>query len=171
MSATEILALANEGTTFTITASPGANGSMNPTGAVVMNYGASQAFAITPSPGHGIVSMTVDSSPIVPVSSYAFPNVTANHTISATFARLVSMNNRNALIDSKVPGRTIKVWGKVLSVNGTTSFTISDGYGSSITVMVNGVTLPPAFGTNKTAVVTGLLSADKKIQAQEVEAL
>jgi len=56
-------------------------------------------------------------------------------------------------------------------LNGTTSFTINDGYGSNITVMVNDVALPPGFDTAKTAVVTGVLSPDKAIQAQEIRAL
>ena len=36
--------------TYTITASAGANGTISPTGAVSVNYGANQTFTITPRP-------------------------------------------------------------------------------------------------------------------------
>jgi cytochrome c-type biogenesis protein CcmE len=70
----------------------------------------------------------------------------------------------------------VKVWGKVKSVNGTppttsTLFTISDGYRTDVTVMVNGAALPPGFDTTKTAIITGVLSSDRKIQAQTVRAV
>ena len=36
--------------TYTITASAGANGSISPSGAMTVNYGANQTFTITPAP-------------------------------------------------------------------------------------------------------------------------
>jgi sugar lactone lactonase YvrE len=75
--------------TYTITASPGANGSINPTGAVAVNCGASQSFTITPSVGHHVSDVIVDGAPVGPVSSYAFNNVQANHTINALFAPIL----------------------------------------------------------------------------------
>ncbi len=70
---------------YTITASAGPNGSINPSGAVSVAYGASQLFNITPSPGYAVGDVLVDSVSVGAVSSYTFTNVTANHTISATF--------------------------------------------------------------------------------------
>lgn len=73
------------------------------------------------------------------------------------------------MTDSKAPGRAVEVWGKVKGVNGNTSFVVSDGYNTTgITVMTNGVSLPVGFETTKTAVVTGILKADKSIQAQAI---
>jgi parallel beta-helix repeat protein len=72
--------------TFTITASAGANGSISPTGAVTVNQGSSQTFAITPNSGFAVSSVTVDGTSVGAVTTYTFSNVQANHTISAAFA-------------------------------------------------------------------------------------
>jgi hypothetical protein len=70
---------------FTITASAGANGSINPSGSVSVNQGASQSFAISPNSGYTVSSVTVDGVNVGSMTSYTFINVQANHTISATF--------------------------------------------------------------------------------------
>ncbi len=72
--------------TYTITASAGAHGSINPTGGVSVNCGSNQDFAITADIGHHIADVLVDSLSVGPVSSYTITNVTATHTISASFA-------------------------------------------------------------------------------------
>ena len=82
----------------------------------------------------------------------------------------LGMNNKTALTDAGAQTNAVKVWGKVASVNGGTSFVIDDGYGIGVMVMVNGVALPVGFDTTKTAVVTGILSKDHNIQAQDIQA-
>jgi hypothetical protein len=72
--------------TYTISATAGANGTISPSGGVVVNYASDQTFAITPNTGYRIADVLVDGSSVGSVSSYTFTNVTANHTISATFA-------------------------------------------------------------------------------------
>jgi lysophospholipase L1-like esterase len=72
--------------TFTITASAGSNGSIDPSGAVSVNYGGSQAFTILPSKGYHVANVLVDNASVGSVTSYTFNNVTANHTIAASFA-------------------------------------------------------------------------------------
>ena len=72
--------------TYTITATAGAGGSITPSGAVTVNYGADQAFTITPDVGHHLVDVKVDGSSIGAIASYTFGTVTAAHTIEATFA-------------------------------------------------------------------------------------
>jgi hypothetical protein len=71
---------------FTITASAGSNGSISPSGTVNLNYGSNQTFTITPNTGYHVDSVYVDGSNAGAVTSYPFTNVTANHTIHATFA-------------------------------------------------------------------------------------
>ena len=71
---------------FTITATAGANGSISPSGVVTVSSGASKAFTITANTGYQIADVLVDGSSAGKVSSYTFSNVTANHTISASFA-------------------------------------------------------------------------------------
>ena len=72
----------------TITASAGANGSISPSGAVLVNEGANQTFTIAPTSGFEIADVLVDGSSEGAVASYTFTNVTANHTISATFSAI-----------------------------------------------------------------------------------
>ncbi|HXB02146.1 MAG TPA: chitobiase/beta-hexosaminidase C-terminal domain-containing protein, partial [Opitutaceae bacterium] len=72
--------------TFTITASAGANGSISPSGSVVVNQGTNQSFTITANSGFSVSSVTVDGASQGAITSYTFSNVQANHTISATFA-------------------------------------------------------------------------------------
>ena len=71
---------------FTITATAGANGNIAPSGAVVVNCGADRTFNITADACYEIEDVVVDGSPVGAVASYTFTNVTANHTISATFS-------------------------------------------------------------------------------------
>jgi hypothetical protein len=73
-------------TSVTITASAGANGTISPSGAIIVAYGASQTFTMNPNTGYYIATLTVDGSPVTPAPRYTFTNVTANHTISVTFA-------------------------------------------------------------------------------------
>lgn len=75
----------NSPTTFTITASAGANGSISPSGAVRVNSGASQSFAIAPNAGYSVGAVTVDGASQGAIASYTFSNIAANHSIAATF--------------------------------------------------------------------------------------
>jgi Viral BACON domain len=70
---------------YTITASAGRGGSISPSGSVSVNAGASKSFSITPRFGYSITSVTVDGNSMGKLSSYTFTNVTAGHTIGATF--------------------------------------------------------------------------------------
>ena len=72
--------------TFTITGSAGTHGSISPSGAVSVNYGASRAFTISPASGYHVADVLVDGSSVGAVTSYSFTNVSASHTISASFA-------------------------------------------------------------------------------------
>ena len=72
--------------TFTITSSAGANGSIAPAGDTTVNYGAIQAYAITPDLGYHVADVTVDGVSVGAVTTYDFTNVTADHTIAASFA-------------------------------------------------------------------------------------
>ena len=91
LTATEVSALATT-TKHTITVTTGSNGSVTPgPGAISIDEGDSPTFAITPSLGYRIVDVLVDgvSNPgAVVAGSYTFSNVTAAHTLSATFGPL-----------------------------------------------------------------------------------
>lgn len=72
--------------TYTITASAGANGAISPSGSVVVDYGNSQGFNITPAANYHVADVLVDSVSVGAVTNYTFTNVAANHTISVNFA-------------------------------------------------------------------------------------
>lgn len=74
-----------EPTTFTITASAGQGGSISPSGAVSVAKGENQTFAITPSENYEIEDVKADGKSVGKVNTYTFDNVTAAHTIAATF--------------------------------------------------------------------------------------
>ena len=73
------------GGTHTITASVGPDGTIAPSGAVAVAFGANRAFTITPDTDYIVETVTVDAVSVGRVSNYTFTNVVANHTIHATF--------------------------------------------------------------------------------------
>ncbi len=72
--------------TYTITSSAGTGGTISPSGTVSVAQGANQSFTIAANSGYTISDVAVDGSSVGAVSTYTFTNVTANHTIAASFA-------------------------------------------------------------------------------------
>ena len=73
------------GTFYTITASADSGGSVSPTGTVKVLAGTSKSFSITPSSGYKIASLSIDGVAVGALGSYTFQNISANHTLRATF--------------------------------------------------------------------------------------
>jgi hypothetical protein len=71
--------------TYTITASAGSNGSILPSGAVLVNGGTSKTFTITPKSGYKVYRVLLNGKSIGAVKSYTFSNIIANQTIRAEF--------------------------------------------------------------------------------------
>ncbi|MHC4675405.1 MAG: InlB B-repeat-containing protein [Planctomycetota bacterium] len=71
---------------FTVTASAGANGSIAPSGAVVVNYGDEQLFTATANLGYEVDTWSVDGNSVqTGGTTYTLTNITAYHTIDVTF--------------------------------------------------------------------------------------
>ena len=71
---------------YTITASAGTGGTITPSGAISVNSGASQTFTVTANTGYTINQVLVDGNAVtLTAGSYTLTNVTANHTIMASF--------------------------------------------------------------------------------------
>ncbi|MFZ2500970.1 MAG: immunoglobulin-like domain-containing protein, partial [Minisyncoccia bacterium] len=69
-----------------IVATSGANGTVTPVGTTTVAYNGSQTYTITPSVGYHIATLIIDGGAVATSTTYTFSNVTASHTISATFA-------------------------------------------------------------------------------------
>ena len=72
---------------YTITATAGEGGSINPSGNVSVVKGTNKTFTFTPADGYVIVDVLVDGKSAGAVSSYTFSAVEAAHTISAAFVK------------------------------------------------------------------------------------
>ncbi len=72
--------------TFLISATAGVNGSIAPLRVNVKKNG-NQTFRITPKSGYEVADVKVDGKSVGAVSTYTFSNVTATHTINATFQK------------------------------------------------------------------------------------
>ena len=122
--------------TYTITASAGSNGTISPSGAVVVNPGSNKTFTITPNTGYQVSQVTVDSVGQGAITTYTFNNITANHTISATFSQKV-----NTITASAATGGTITPSGAVqVNYGANQSFTIGANANYAISsVNVDGV--------------------------------
>jgi hypothetical protein len=81
--------------TYTITASAGTGGMINPSGSVTVNHGASQTFTITPNLGFEINKVLVDGSEVaLPTNrgaafTHTFASISKNHNIAANFRQAV----------------------------------------------------------------------------------
>ena len=135
---------------YTITASAGPNGSITPSGAVMVASGASQTFVIKPDSGYHVANVLVDGDSVGAVSSYTFTNVTGSHTIAASFAI-----NQYTIIASVGCPATIEPSGAVtVPCGGSQTFRITAASNWYIAdVLVDGVSVGPGFNkfTNVTA--------------------
>ena len=71
--------------TFTITATAGAGGSINPSGTSSVKYDSSLKYTITPSTGFVLDTLFVNGNKVDSISSYTFDTVRINKTIFAKF--------------------------------------------------------------------------------------
>ncbi|MBE0528957.1 MAG: hypothetical protein IH629_07130, partial [Thermoleophilia bacterium] len=138
--------------TFTITPSAGANGSITPATLQTVNYGASRSFTITPATGYHVANVLVDGSSVGAQDSYTFTNVTADHTISATFAvdtmTIAPSAGANGAIEPATP--------QVVDYGSDHTFTITPDTGYHVAdVLVDGSSVGAVTSHTFTNVTTG----------------
>jgi hypothetical protein len=80
-----VLVTHNGGTSYSISASAGAGGSISPLGETQIIAGGNQTFTISPDIGYLISQVTVDGQNQGAINSYTFTNVQSNHTIAVSF--------------------------------------------------------------------------------------
>jgi hypothetical protein len=126
---------------YTITASAGGNGTISPSGSVSVASGTSKTFAITPNAGYKVAGVLVDGASVGAVTTYTFPNVTANHSISATFSLIVVANY--TITSSAGANGTISPSGSVSVASGTSkTFAITPNAGYKVAgVLVDGTSV------------------------------
>ena len=125
--------------TYAITSSAGSGGAITPAGTVTVNSGGNQTFNIAPNGSYRVSDVLVDGVSKGPITTWTFTNVTANHTISASFTLVSSAIPRTGdLLFSCVtdtfpasgntgPWATFLPAGQTLSVLGTPSVEMIDG--------------------------------------------
>ncbi len=162
--------------TYTITSSAGTGGTISPT--ITVNSGADATFTITPNSGYSVSQVTVDGVNKGAITSYTFTNVTANHTISATFVAnpttytITPSAGSGGLISPDVP--------QTVNAGSNKTFVITPNSGYSVSqVLVDGVNIGATTSytfTNVTAnhtiaasfVVTGAITTLIDINATSV---
>jgi hypothetical protein len=85
--------------TYTLTPSAGANGSISPATAQVVNYGSATTFTATSEAGYGVDQWLVDGSLVqTGGTTYQMTNVTANHTVEVTFGPVAFASSVSLLV-------------------------------------------------------------------------
>lgn len=128
--------------TYAITATAASNGSISPSGITTVNCGSNQSYTITPSNGFNVLDVLVDGVSIGAATTHTFTNVTAPHTISATFvAQVVNFTiTASAGANGSIsPSGVVNVTGgsnQTFSITPNTCYAILD-------VLVDGVSQGP----------------------------
>lgn len=133
-------------TTFLITATAGPNGSITPSGNKTVDRGASQTYTMTPNPAFRIADVLVDGVSVGSLSSYTFDNVTASHTIAASFEQIPDAIAPTSHITSPQNSSTLP-WNTPVVITGTAADT-GGGFVTSVRVSTDGgATWQTATGT------------------------
>ena len=83
----KVVGAATDDSPNTITATAGPNGSISPSGAVVVPASEAQTFTITPDTGYDIQDVLVDGVSVGARTSVTFMSAIQDHTITASFVR------------------------------------------------------------------------------------
>ena len=125
--------------TFAITASTGVNGTVTPAGTSMVIINSNKTFAVTPTTsGYVVDTVLVDGISVGAPTSYTFSNVTANHTLSATFKIFSMFHTITASAGSD--GSISPIGGVQVNQGASQTFTITPNAGQAIgAVLVDGV--------------------------------
>jgi uncharacterized protein YycO len=144
--------------TYTVTASAGAGGTISPAGVTTVNYGDSVALNITPDAGYHISSITDNGTPVGITDPYEINNISANHTVVATFA--INANNMPTVTTTTPTGITSTsavVGGNVISEGGFSVTTRGICWSTSVNPTISSSHTNNGTGTGSyTSTITGL---------------
>ncbi len=113
-------------------------GTINPSGAVSVDYGGSKTFNIAPNPNYHIADVIVDGSSVGKVSTYTFYNVQTIRSIRAIFAI-----DKYTITASAGPNGAISPSGNIVVNHGASqTFTITPDSGYNIAdIKINGTSI------------------------------
>ena len=112
---------------FVITPTAGAHGTITPGTPQTVLYGGSATFTIAADPGYSIVDVLVDGVSVGAIASYTFSNVTADHTIAATFIQTFVITPTAGAGGTITPATQ-----QFVNSGGSATFTIAPNTGYSI---------------------------------------
>lgn len=114
---------------YTITPTAGSHGSISPSGVQSVEAGEDCTFTITPDTGYHIGTLKVDGAAVEVATSYSFHDVTANHTIEATF-EADAPTSYTITASAGTHGTISPVGTRTVNAGGSLTFTIKadDGY-------------------------------------------
>jgi uncharacterized membrane protein len=127
---------------YTIIATAGPNGAIVPSGTLLLNYGWSQTFTITPDPGYHVADLKVDGVSLGAVARFTFENVTSNHLIEVTF----EIDNQPPVADAGPDQNAIT--GQMVALNGSKSY---DPEGVMITFLWAFIDVPATSNVTNTS--------------------
>ncbi len=130
---------------FTLVPAPAVNGVISPSSAVVVSRGMGQSFTITPAANYKVSDVSVDGVSMGAVTTCTFSNVTANHTISASFTSSTAITSPTtySITSSADAYGAISPAGSVSVNSGASqSYTITPSANYKVsTVLVDGVSV------------------------------
>jgi len=97
---------------FTVTTTAGEGGTIDPS--VIVIEDESVTITITPNSGYMVDDVLVDGTSVGEVTSYTFPHVNKNHTISATFAQAFTITTSAGSNGTITPTTQVKAGGSVI---------------------------------------------------------
>ncbi len=143
--------------TYTISASAGQGGSIEPAGQVTVNSGASQAFTIRADSGYGVGAVTIDGQDVGAVESYTFNTVSGNHAIGVTFVQ----SNQPPTADAG-PDQSVDEAMEV-TLSGRNCVDLDDGIATFAWQQTQGT---PVALSDPTAAETSFIAPDVDVQGQ-----
>jgi len=113
---------------YIITSSAGLGGTIHPFGVKGYEHGQSDTYTISPWPGYRVKNVVLDGASLGRVTSIPFPNVSAGHTIAATFELIpvkVATRTRLSGPSSVRVARNVTLYGTVAPSPAVGSVTIT----------------------------------------------
>jgi hypothetical protein len=125
---------------YSVAVSSGTGGSITPAGTTSYDSGTSPVFTITPDTGYNISAVLVDGVNVGAVGTYTINNISANHTITASFTKITVGPSYYTITSSAGSGGTISPSGSIQVPTGTDyTFAITPNSGYTIgSVTVDG---------------------------------